>query len=80
MGLTLYEINQQLMDAVEYSVDPETGELLDGKELEDKINEIKLSLDDKISNIACFIKSLEAEKCRQGREDEVSKETENFGE
>jgi hypothetical protein len=61
MGLTLYEINQQLMDAVEYSVDPDTGELLDGKELEDKINEIKLSLDDKISNIACFIKSLEAE-------------------
>ena len=61
MGLTLYEINQQLMDAVEYSVDPETGELLGGKELEDKINEIKLTLDDKISNIACFIKSLEAE-------------------
>lgn len=61
MGLTLYEINQQLMDAVEYSVDPETGELLDGKDLENKINEIKLSLDDKISNIACFIKSLEAE-------------------
>ena len=56
--MNLYDINEQLTNAIEYGVDTETGEILDGQELSDKISEISMALDDKIENIACYIKNL----------------------
>ena len=58
--MTLYEIQEQLYNAIEYGVD-ENGEILDGQLLDDKVNEISMALDDKVENIACYIKNLNAD-------------------
>ena len=58
--MTLYEIQEQLFNAIEYGVD-ENGEILDGQLLDDKVNEISMALDDKVENIACYIKNLNAD-------------------
>ena len=50
---TLYEINQELMNLI----DEETGEITD---LE-KWNELNLTADQKIENIGCWIKNLNAD-------------------
>lgn len=57
----LYEINQELIDTIEYEVDVESGECLEGYDLDSKINEIQMTLSDKIDNIACYIKNLESD-------------------
>lgn len=57
----LYDIAQELIDTMEYEVDIETGEMLEGAELESKINEIQMTLSDKMDNIACYIKNLESD-------------------
>ena len=46
----LYEINQAIMDCV----DEETGEIVDIE----KLNDLHMQFDDKVENIACFIKNL----------------------
>ena len=58
--MTLYEIQEQLYNAIEYGVD-ENGEILDGQLLDDKVNEISMALDEKVENIACYIKNLNAD-------------------
>ena len=56
--MTLYEINQAIMEAFYRCVDPETGEILDDtKELDD----LTIAKDEKVENIALFIKNLTAE-------------------
>ena len=55
--MTLYQINQKLRDAVEYGCDPETGEIIDIAALE----ELEMARDEKIENLALFIKDLKAE-------------------
>lgn len=55
--MTLYEINQQIANAIELGFDPETGEILDSSALE----QLQIARDEKIENIALFIKDLNAE-------------------
>lgn len=52
----LYELDARLM-SYEYKFDEETGEWLN----EDELNEIEMDRNDKIENIALWIKNLEAE-------------------
>lgn len=51
--MTLYEIEQGILDCV----DQESGEVIDT----DKLNELEMARDQKISNIACWIKDCKAE-------------------
>ncbi len=59
--MTLYEINDQLAILEEYSIDPETGELLDEEQFNAKFDEIQMALNDKIESSICFVKNLNAE-------------------
>lgn len=49
----LYEINQEIMNCV----DEETGEIIDIEML----NDLQMQFDEKVENIACFIKNLLAD-------------------
>lgn len=51
--MTLYEIEQSILDCV----DQESGEVIDIE----KLNELEMARDQKISNIACWIKDCRAE-------------------
>ena len=55
--MTLYEINEQIKNAIEFGFDPETGEILDSTALE----QLQIDRDEKIENICLFIKDLIAE-------------------
>lgn len=55
--MTLYQINEQLRNAIEYGCDPETGEIIDTEALE----ALEMARDEKIENICLFIKDLKAE-------------------
>lgn len=55
--MTLYNINQKILDAIEYGCDPETGEIVDDAGLE----ALQMEMSDKIENICLFIKDLRAE-------------------
>lgn len=56
--MTLYEINKQIEDLIEKSIDPETGEFnLD----EQTFESLQIAKEQKIENIALFIKNLTAE-------------------
>lgn len=55
--MTLYEIDQQIIKAIELGYDPETGEILDTSALE----ELKMERSEKIENICLVIKDLRAE-------------------
>lgn len=61
MGMTLWNINEQLKILEEYMVDSETGELLSEEEFAKRFDEIQMALSDKIENTLCFSKSLDAE-------------------
>ena len=58
--MTLYEINKLIEDALDGAIDPETGEVVD-EELMAAYEELQLSRDEKVENIGCFIKNLEAD-------------------
>ena len=51
--MTLYEINQQIIDCI----DAETGEIIDAE----KLGALQMERDDKIENVALWIKDLKAE-------------------
>lgn len=51
--MTIYEIEAAILD----TVDQETGEIIDI----DRLNELEMARDTKISNVACWIKDLKAE-------------------
>ena len=51
--MTLYEIDQQLMDCI----DLETGEIIDAE----KLNALQMERNEKIENVALWIKDLKAE-------------------
>ena len=55
--MTLYKINEQLRNAIEFGCDPETGEIIDTVALE----ELEMARDEKIENICLYIKDLKAE-------------------
>lgn len=57
--MTLYEIDQRLLDLETYGVDTETGEVAETEEDFQRIyDEIQMDLQDKLINTACFIKNL----------------------
>lgn len=56
---TLYEINAQIEELERSMVDPETGEI--SEDCLDALDEIQMEKKEKVDNIACLIKSLEAE-------------------
>lgn len=51
--MTLYEIEAEIMNCI----DEETGEIIDL----DRLNDLEMERDRKISNVACWIKDLKAE-------------------
>ena len=55
--MTLYEINKQIADAIEYGFDADTGEILD----EEALDDLQMARDDKIENIVLAIKNYKAE-------------------
>lgn len=57
--MNLYEINSEIVNAWEACADPETGEIND--ELFAKFEELKIEREEKIENIALWIKDLRAE-------------------
>ena len=58
--MTLYEINNAIQDVLDYALDPETGEILDDA-LMASYDQLRMDRDEKIENIGCFIKNLEAD-------------------
>lgn len=58
----IYPIDQMIDDLIVSSLDPETGELiLSDEELEAKINDLHMSFDEKIDQLASEVKNLKAE-------------------
>lgn len=58
--MNLYEINQQITEAFDAAVDPETGEVVNEEAL-DKLRDLQMSRDDKVENIGLWIKDLKAD-------------------
>lgn len=59
---SIFKIDEKLRTIMEYAVDPETGEMLEGFDLEKALNECSMELDKKIENTSLFIKQLKAEE------------------
>ena len=78
--MTLYEIDEQIKNAIELGCDPETGEILDASALD----QLYMDRDAKIENICMYIKDLAAEvyalKTEEQRLSERRKVSERKGE
>ena len=59
--MNLFQIDERLINLIENAVDVESGELLEGAELDKAIDECQMDLNTKISNIGCFIKNLRSD-------------------
>lgn len=60
--MTLYDVDDRLVNLIENQFDTETGEIFeDADELAKKIDEVAMNLDMKIENIGLYIKNLNAE-------------------
>lgn len=57
--MTLYEIKNEIINAIENAVDPETGEISDN--MYAYLDELTLARDEKAENIALWIKNLDAD-------------------
>lgn len=64
--MTLYEINNAILEAIAEGLDPETGEIVNTEALD----ALTAARDEKIDNIACYIKNLTAD-AKAIREEEV---------
>lgn len=58
--MTIYEIDNAIQEALEAAIDPETGELTDEALLSD-LEELQMERNQKVENIICFIKNLDAD-------------------
>lgn len=58
--MNLFDIDSRLESAFEKAVDPETGEILDEAMLIE-FEQLQMERNDKIENIACWIKNLKAD-------------------
>lgn len=56
--MTLYEINKQLEETFLSCFDPETGEVIGDVAI---LDDLQMARDEKVENIACYIKNLRAE-------------------
>lgn len=59
--MNLYEIDERMVQAFEAGLDPDTGEILDEKAMAE-FDTLSLARDEKIENIALFIKNLTADE------------------
>ncbi len=57
---SLYDINKDIEFVLEQAIDPETGKILDDA-LMAQYEQLQLDRSEKIENIVCFIKNLEAD-------------------
>lgn len=69
---TLYELNEKLRD-FEFEIDEETGEILNA----DDLDNLEIERDEKIENIALFIKNLKSDAEAYKREKEVFTQKQN---
>lgn len=58
--MTLYEIDNAIIDILEKSIDPETGEFISDEFLDD-YEQLQMDRTEKIENIGLYIKNLEAD-------------------
>ena len=65
--MTLYEIDKQILNAIEYGCDPETGEIIDGTALDDLV----MAKEEKTENVILVIKEILAE-ANAIREEEIA--------
>lgn len=69
--MALWDINRELEAAFMECIDPETGEIIDDTS---RLDELLLARDEKIENIALFIKNLDAEaKAVKAEKDNLAK-------
>lgn len=59
--MKLYDINQSIIDTIEYEVDVDTGEVLDQDGLNTKLQELEIALNDKLEGIAIYSKSIDCD-------------------
>ena len=66
--MSLYAINAELSELLErgFEIDEETGELIE--DIEDKLTSLQMAEQDKLENIALYIKNLDAEAWAIGEE------------
>lgn len=58
--MKLYEINEEIIKAFDEAIDPETGELID-EEAYDRLTRLQEDFEEKIENLALYVKDLKAE-------------------
>lgn len=58
--MNLYEINDKIIEAFDLAIDPETGELLD-EEAYDRLNQLQEDFEEKVYNLALYVKDLKAQ-------------------
>lgn len=58
--MNLYEINEQIIEAFDLAIDPETGELID-EEAFDRLNALQENFEEKVENLALYVKDLKAQ-------------------
>lgn len=58
--MTLYQIRNEIIDALDAAVDPETGEITASDAFEN-LDALQLAFEEKAENTACYIKNLDAE-------------------
>ena len=56
--MTLYEINEAILNCFSEEIDPDTGEIITEVLDEDKLDELKMAKAEKIENVACWVKNL----------------------
>lgn len=59
--MNLYDIDKRINDTIEFCCDLETGEILDDEMLKNTLNDLELSKEEKLTNIAKYIKNLTAD-------------------
>lgn len=69
--MTIYEIDNAIIDAYEKAVDPETGEVID-EDLFSSIEQLQMDREQKCENVACWIKDL------QGDAEKIKAEAKNL--
>ena len=59
--MTLYEINSAILSCYQEVIDPETGEITEEVFDQELLDQLKLQQAEKVDNIACWVKNLQAE-------------------
>lgn len=70
--MTLYEIDHAISEAFEQAIDPETGELID-EEAWAKLEALQMDREQKLENVALWVKDLNAEAAAIKAEEDALK-------